>query len=142
MIKMLDKKDLKIIKILKDNSRQSVKEIAKTASLRPSTVHLRIQKLIENDIIERFTIQTDDKICSENFIVFILVNSDKEIPNEVFENDNIKEVFGITGEYDILLKCKFSGIEEFNKFILTFRKTSHIMKTVTMVGTTKIKEIV
>ncbi|MFH0874435.1 MAG: Lrp/AsnC family transcriptional regulator [archaeon] len=137
---MTDDKDLKIIKELKKNSRQKVTDIAKTLKMRGSTVHLRIQKLLENKVIEKFSIKTNDEKLKENFTVFILVNTEKDIPDEFFKKYSIKESFGITGEYDIILKCKFADINEFNKFILEFRKLEGIKKTLTMVSTTKIKE--
>ncbi|MBN2423018.1 Lrp/AsnC family transcriptional regulator [Candidatus Woesearchaeota archaeon] len=137
---MLDKKNLKIISALKKNSRDSIRDISKKTNLRPSTVHLRIRKLVKDNIIEKFTIKTNDKLLKENFIVFILVNTEKNIPDILFNNKNIKDVFGITGEYDLIMKCKFSGIEEFNRFILELRKLPQVKKTLTMVGTTKIKE--
>lgn len=138
---MLDKKDLLIIDELKGNSRETVRNIAKKTNLRPSTVQLRIKKLKESGAIEKFTIKTNDKILRENFIVYILVNTDKMIPNEIFQrNKNIKEVFGITGEYDLILKCKFGDIDEMNRFILDFRKHPSVIKTLSMIGTTKIRE--
>ncbi|MBU0756864.1 MAG: Lrp/AsnC family transcriptional regulator [Nanoarchaeota archaeon] len=138
---MLDKINMKIIAELKKNSRETVRNIAKKTGLRPSTVHLRMQRLVEDGIIEKFTIKTDDKAMHENFVVYILVNTDKMIPNDVFnKNPHIKEVFGITGEHDLIMKCKFGGIEEMNKFILDFRKLQEVTNTLTMIGTTMIKE--
>jgi DNA-binding Lrp family transcriptional regulator len=57
-----------------------------------------------------------------------------------FNNKHIKEVFGITGEYDLVLKLKFKDIEEFNKFIISLRKNTAIKKTQTMIATIGIKE--
>ena len=136
----MDKKDLLILEELKRNSRQSVRDIAKKTKLRPSTVHLRIKKLEKEGVIERFTIKLDNKKAEQNFIVFILVSTNKKIPNAFFENKHIREVFGVTGEYDLILKCKFKDIEEFNSFVLDFRNYPQISKTVTMVATLTLKE--
>ena len=51
---MPDEKDLKIIKVLKDDSRKPIRDIAKLTKLRPSTVHSRLQKLKKDGIIEKF----------------------------------------------------------------------------------------
>ena len=139
----LDQKDLKIIGALRDNSRESIKEIAKKTKIRPTTVHQRIQKLIERRIIEKFTVKLNDKEVHENFTVFMLVkgNTFDYIDNKTLYNAHVKEVFGVTGEYDLLIKLKFSGVEEFNEFILNFRKNKKdIQSTLTMVATTKLKE--
>jgi DNA-binding Lrp family transcriptional regulator len=136
----MDNKDRKIIDVLKENSRFTIKELSLKTKLRPSTIHQRIQKLIKNEVIEKFSIKLDDKVVGENFIVYVLINTEGDIPNEHFRKKEIKEVFGVTGEYDLMMKCKFSDIEAFNSFLLEFRKLPMIKKTVTMVATTKIKE--
>jgi DNA-binding Lrp family transcriptional regulator len=136
----LDNKDYKIIEVLKQNSRISIRDLAKKNNLRPSTVHLRILKLKENNVIERFTLKLNNKEVGENFIVFMLIATEKEIDNKLFNNKHIKEVFGITGEYDLMLKLKFRDVEEFNNYIISFRKDSGIKKTLTMVSTITLKE--
>ena len=136
----IDSKDIAIIAELKKNSRLSVRDIAKTAKLRPSTVHNRIQQLKKEGIIEKFTIKLNNKAVSENFIVFMAIKAGKDLPESIFHNSHIKEAFGITGDYDLLLKLKFKDIDEFNKFIIKFRKDNQLTTTQTSVVTTVIKE--
>lgn len=136
----LDSLDYQIINQLKNNSRLSVRDIAKKVNSRPSTVHQRIKKLKKEGVIEKFTVKLSNKLMQENFIVFMLVNTENELPETVFNDEHIKEVFGITGEYDLLLKLKFKDIEEFNDFIIKFRKKHGLKKTVTLVSTINIKE--
>ena len=139
----IDDKDRKIIEVLKQNSRKPVREIAKITKIRPSTVHQRIQKLIDNKVIEKFTIKLNNKAVAENFIVFMLVKgtATEYIDNKVLNNKHVKEVFGITGEYDLIVKLKFYDIEEFNDFVLNFRKEKkEIQSTITMIVTTNLKE--
>jgi len=136
----LDDKDIKIIEELKKDSRISVRDIASITGIRPSTVHLRINKLKQENIIEKFTVKLNNKKVNENFIVFVLLRSEKDIDNKIFRNNAVKEVFGVTGEYDLLLKLKFPDINEFNKFIIKFRKDNELTRTLTMVSTAVIKE--
>lgn len=136
----LDSKDLKIIKVLKENSRLAIRDIAKKTNIRPSTVHQRIQKLIENKVIEKFTLKLSNEAVEENFIVFMYLTTKEDLPKEFFNNRHIKEAFGITGEYDLLLKLKFKDIVEFNDFVISIRKNKSITKTITSVATVNIKE--
>ena len=69
----IDNKNQRIIGVLKQDSREPIREIAKKTKIRPSTVHQRIQKLLENGVIEKFTIKLNNKAVGENFIVFMLV---------------------------------------------------------------------
>src|SRR3989338_1244835 len=139
----LDNKDLKIIEILKNNAREPIKDIAKKTAIRPSTVHQRIQRLIKNNIIEKFTIRLNNKAIGENFIAFMLIKGTTSdyITSKFLNTKTVKEVFGVTGEYDVLVKLKFKDVEEFNDFIITFRKEmKNIQSTLTMVATASIKE--
>jgi DNA-binding Lrp family transcriptional regulator len=136
----LDSKDLKIITVLKENSRLAIRDIAKKTQLRPSTVHLRIQRLQENNIIEKFTLKLNNKAIGEDFIVFMYITTKEDLLPSFFNNSHIKEAFGITGEYDLLLKLKFRDISQFNDYIIALRKNKAITKTITNVVTVGIKE--
>ena len=136
----LDSKDYKIIKVLKENSRLAIRDIAKKTNIRPSTVHQRIQKLIDNKIIEKFTLKVNNDALNENFIVFMYLTTSQDLSKEFFSNKHVKEAFGITGEYDLLLKLKFKDIIEFNDYVLNLRKNKSITKTITSVATVNIKE--
>jgi len=138
----IDDKDLAIINLMKENSRLSVRDISKKTGIRPSTVHQRITQLKKNNVIEKFTIKLNNKSVGEGFIVFLLIKTKPSvtIDNKIFNNPHVKEVFGITGEYDLLLKLKFRDIEEFNGFIIKFRKDQQLITTLTTVVTADIKE--
>ena len=139
----LDDKDQKIIEILKINAREPIKNIAKKTGIRPSTIHQRIQKLIRDNVIEKFTIKPNNKSMGENFIAFMLIKgtTSEYINNKFLGKKNVKEVFGVTGEYDVLAKLKFRDVEEFNEFLINFRKEMKgVEATLTMVATANIKE--
>lgn len=137
---MIQDKDIKIINVLRENSRLAIRDIAKKTGLRPSTVHDRITKLKREGVIEKFTLKLNNKAVGENFVVFMFLTTSKDLEPVFFKNKHIKEVFGVTGEYDLILKLKFGDIEQFNKFILDLRKNKNIKKTQTMIGTVNIKE--
>ena len=139
----LDKKDHSIINILKQNSRSAIRDVAKKTKIRPSTVHERIKKLVKEGVIEKFTLKLNNKLVEENFIVFMLIKgaTTEYINERIVNNKHVKEIFGITGEYDLLLKLKFKDVEEFNEFLIKFRKEHKgIRQTYTMITTADIKE--
>lgn len=139
----LDEKDHVIIDLLRENSRLSVRDIGKKTGIRPSTVHDRIKKLVKAGVIERFTLKLNNRAVGENFIVFMLVagKPTEYVGDTLLKHRNIKEVFGITGEYDMVFKLKFQDVEEFNDFVINFRKLNKgVSKTMTMVVTANLKE--
>lgn len=135
----LDKIDRKIIDELRYDSSQSLKILSKNTGVRPSTLHQRISRLKENKIIH-YTIKTDDELVGEDFVVFMLVETDKMIDNKEFNDNHIKDVYGITGEYDLMIKMKFKDVKEFNNFIISFREKHNLKKTLTMIATANIKD--
>lgn len=136
----MDDKDQKIIEILKKDSRLSIRNIAKKTKLRPSTVHQRIQKLVKNNVIEKFTVKLNNEAVEESFIAFLLIITSEDLPASFFNDSHIKDAFGITGEFDLVLKLKFRDITEFNNYLINLRKNKTIQKTLTMVATTNLKE--
>ncbi|MBU0616073.1 MAG: Lrp/AsnC family transcriptional regulator [Nanoarchaeota archaeon] len=137
----VDPKDQGILKLLKHDARLSIRDIAKKTGIRPSTVHQRIQKLRKDGVIEKFTIKLNNQAVEESFIVFVLIKTKPSaMLDKIVADDHVKEVFGVTGEYDVMLKMKFSDVNEFNDFIIKFRKEQSIITTLTMVATANIKE--
>jgi len=138
----MDKKDIAIVQILKEDSRMPIREIAKKTNIRPSTVHQRLVRLKGRKVIEKFTVKLDNKAADRNFIVFIFVKTKPSVllEQKMMNSPHVTEVFGITGEYDLLLKLKFKDVDEFNDFIIKFRKDQKIENTLTMVVTANVKE--
>jgi len=142
---IFNEKDKKIIAVLKEDGRATIKEIAATTKLRPSTVHQRMQQLQKGSVIEYFTVKTNDHAMQEEFIIFLLIKGSTQqyLTQSFLADPRVKEVFGVTGEYDVLVKMKFSNVFEFNKCIIALRKENkNITATLTMVGTATIKEMI
>lgn len=141
---LLDKWDFKIISILKNNARASIREISKATGIRPSTVHQRIKRMQMDGMIERFTVKLNDDKVGEGFCVFMLISGTPEryLDEKFLKNHHVKGIYGITGEYDLLIKMKFNDMNEFNVFLLDFREnySQSITKTLTMVQTVQLKE--
>jgi len=137
---MLSQREKNILDLLKQDSRQPIKKIAKATNTKPSTVYQTIRRLQANGTIERFTLVLNDKKVNRNFTVFMLITTSRNLEDDFFSNECIDEVFGVNGEYNLLLKMKFADVEAFNNFLIEFRKKKYIVKTLTMVATVKIKE--
>jgi DNA-binding Lrp family transcriptional regulator len=140
----LDTKDVTIITMLKNNARASIRDISKATGIRPSTVHQRIKRMVKNGIIEQFTVKLNDEKIGEGFCVFMLISGSTEryLDHKILTSECVKGIYGITGEYDLLLKLKFQDMKAFNDFLLDFREkySDHISKTLTMVQTVKLKD--
>ena len=137
----LDKKSSSILSVLKLDGRASIRDVAKRTRLRPSTVHQRMKKLQKEGVIERFTVKLDDAQIGESLVVIMLVKTKPGVMlDKVFNADEVKAVYGVTGEYDLMVKLKFRDVIAFNDFVLHFRKQEEVESTLTMVATATIKE--
>jgi DNA-binding Lrp family transcriptional regulator len=139
-----DPKDVKILRVLKKDARATIRHISKSTGIRPSTVHQRLVNLFKDGTIKRFTIDLDEKMVGLNFTVYMLIAGklDKYLDTEIIGNQNLVELSGITGEFDLIMKLKFHDMDEFNRFLITFREryADKVTKTVTMVQTISLKD--
>ena len=82
----LDQKDLKILYYLKINSRVSLTELGQLVDLSPAGVTLRINKLVENKVIDRFTIRVNyDKLAPNSLRYLFQASTSSSDTNMVLE---------------------------------------------------------
>jgi len=134
----MDMIDLKIIKILKNNSRTTSSEISKKVMLSVPAVTERIRKLEEEGIITQYTLKLNRKKFDLNLLAFVWVNIDKaenasHFRDMVLQNDWVLECHHIAGEYDYLLKVLVENTDKLEIFV------SHILKKTMGVTKTKVQ---
>lgn len=102
----LDETDLKILELLAQNSRMSYSDIARHFGFSDVAIRKRVDKLIENGIIKKFTCVLDQKKLGRNVSTFILfkTRSDKtqEIAEQLANIGEISDVYISLGVYDII----------------------------------------
>jgi DNA-binding Lrp family transcriptional regulator len=120
----MDNKDLEILDELMKDSRRSVKDIAKNVGLPRSTVHNRIQKMIETKVIKKFTVIPDYKKIGKEITAFTLINyrlgekfSLKELEQKIAAIPEVSEAHTLSGNWDMLIKTRVSNIEDIHKLV-------------------------
>lgn len=144
----MDEKDLAILEKLMENARKPVKEIAKEVKLPRTTVAERIKKLVNKGIIRKFTTILNYEKIGMPITAFILVSfipnpdiSQRELAREISKIKNVREVYIIAGEWDLLLKVRGKDMEEIGKLVLDkLRGMKGVGKTVTCTCFSVIKE--
>src|SRR3989344_5788391 len=141
----LDKKDLKILEILKENSKLTTSQIYKKTNIPIKTVHNRIKKLENLGIIRSYTLKLDYNKLGKPITGFILVTINYILPDgtkikqehvaqEISKLEGVEEVNIMTGATDILIKVRVSSIEELNEFVIKkLRNINGVDKTQTMI---------
>ena len=144
----MDEKDLAILEKLMENARKPVKEIAKEVKLPRTTVAERIKKLVNKGIIRKFTAILNYEKIGMPITAFILVSfipnpdiSQRELAREISKIKNVRVVYIIAGEWDLLLKVRGKDMEEIGKLVLDkLRGMKGVGKTVTCTCFSVIKE--
>lgn len=99
----MDGLDEQILEILKKNSRTSFVEIAEEVNLSEAAIRRRIQNLLNEGTIKRFTIdQTTRKLSSALVLVVIKPGTaTSTISGKIRAIQTVQKVYEITGEYEI-----------------------------------------
>lgn len=131
MSEKLDKIDLKILKILQDNSKITNLDLSKKIGLSPAPTLERVKKLETTAIIESYHAKVNAEKIGLNVGTFVLVTLAWNKPNAL-ENfidklnkiDEVTEAYIITGDGDFLLKIITKDIPSYEQ--LLFKKLSQI----------------
>ncbi len=122
----MDDLDIKIINILLEDGRATVKDIASKVNLSSPTVSERITRLKKKKIIQGVHAQVDPFFFNYQIKAFISIALPSGMKEEFYEVVNAKinviECDRITGEYNTLLIVLFDSTEELNSFIEELQK--------------------
>ncbi|NIP40464.1 MAG: winged helix-turn-helix transcriptional regulator [Candidatus Aenigmarchaeota archaeon] len=141
----LDKKDIRILEILRERGDLSVRQIASRTVLPITTVHNRIKRMKSLGVIKRFTIEVDKKKIGKALAAYVLVKIDSRYLKGFRRNqhDLVKGLrkFGfvekadvVTGTIDIVLLIRVRDVDELDKVIVEkLRDTQGIEDTQTLV---------
>ena len=130
-----DKIDDKIIGYLRDDARESFVEIGKKLKLSESAVRRRVKNLVDNKVIEKFTVQMGETNTT-SAIVLISVDSATEtskVSIKLTKLEAVKTVYEITGQYDISVIIRAANISEINGCIDELRKIQGVIDTNTVI---------
>ncbi len=132
---ILDDIDLKLLKLLKENARTPYSKLAKELGISESGVRKRIRKLIKMGVIKKITIEYE---LGNEVKAIILVKTQPPIPvpevsRNIMKIAGVDIVYEVTGEYDIIVVARSTGVDMINKFIDEIRSIPGVVSTYTMI---------
>lgn len=116
----MDIVDLKILELLKENSRMSFNDISQIVGKTEATVRRRVKKLTDEGIIKKFTLEfmIDNKPRTR---ATIKVEPDfkdiKRILKELLAIEEITNIWRLSGDCGLFMKIEIPSIEHFNPLI-------------------------
>ncbi|MBM3291628.1 Lrp/AsnC family transcriptional regulator [Candidatus Bathyarchaeota archaeon] len=127
----MDPIDEKILKLFKENARMTYVEIGEQVGLSEGAVRNRVQSLLNNGIIKKFTIDvaTTTKVRSLTMISVDPGTPTYTVSKEVQKLSGVERIYEVTGEYDIVTVVSHANIEGINQCIEEIRKIKGVVKT-------------
>lgn len=119
----LDTKDLAILRLLQDNARISVKEIAESVQLSTTPVHERIKRLEASGVIKQYATLIDGAKIKKSLMVicYVSLNQHSKKSGSTFIkliNDlpEVVECYSISGEFDFMMKIVTEDMNSYYNF--------------------------
>lgn len=140
----MDSVDTKLLKLLQDDSRMSYTDLAKSVGISETAIRRRIRKLMDDGIIEKFTIKINPDKIGKPITAFVGVDVGGEIGpvagSDLLNRKEISELYTITGDFDIIMKVTCEDVKELEKTIEFTRRMDFAQKTKTYVVLNRLKE--
>lgn len=117
---MLDRTDRNILAALEKNARVSNTDLARIVHISRPSIIKRINRFLEEGIIEKFTAVFSLKKIGRPVCSFIHISNIKLSVQEmlkVLDRDEIVEIYSVTGENNFIAKAAVSEIEEMENLL-------------------------
>jgi Lrp/AsnC family transcriptional regulator, involved in the regulation of lysine biosynthesis len=126
----MDEIDKQILKKLEENARTPFLTISKELDVSEGTIRKRVTKLLKNNTIKKFTIETKSQTTA---IIGIEINPHKPTSDIVKELQKleISKIYEIAGRFDLMCFIKVKNMEVLNETIERIRITKGIEHTET-----------
>ena len=117
----MDKTDQKILAELSKDSSISIPKLAGKINVNSSVVYSRIKRLMKKKLIERFTIEINNKELGYGVKSLTGINMDSKqrdnIIQELLKIPGVREVAEVTGRFDILVTMYAENLNEMYRII-------------------------
>jgi Lrp/AsnC family transcriptional regulator for asnA, asnC and gidA len=117
----VDKTDQKILTELSNDSSISIPKLAEKINVNSSVVYSRIKRLVKKKLIERFTIQVNNKELGYSVKSLTGINMDSKqrdnVIQELFKIPSVSEVSEVTGRFDILVTMYAENLGQMYRII-------------------------
>jgi len=133
----IDNLDVKILCLLRENSRTSNAEIARMLGTSEATIRRRIKGLTDKGIIAGFSTYINYSLIENPVKAYIHLKIRTEKMHSVVEkirpHDMLIALYRVTGEYDLLCVALFNSMDGLHEFIDYFLEIDGIIETNTQI---------
>lgn len=122
---MLDRTDLKILELLQQNAKYTIKEIAAKLNLSTTPIFDRMKRLEREKVIDRYVAIVNPEKVGKELFAFVHISLKEHVRQEVeafveqvIEFKEVLECYHLTGDADFVLKVAMKNIAAYNEFVL------------------------
>ncbi|MHA1682829.1 MAG: Lrp/AsnC family transcriptional regulator [Promethearchaeota archaeon] len=120
-MKDIDEVDVKILEMLKEDSRRSFQEVAKEIEMTDVTVRRRVKELMKNGVIKRFTLEVSPEKLGKGLQAIIhlemKVSEQKKIMTEIVKLKEVENAYYLAGKCGLWVKVSLEDMEGLEEFI-------------------------
>ncbi|MCL4330444.1 MAG: Lrp/AsnC family transcriptional regulator [Candidatus Thermoplasmatota archaeon] len=124
-MKGIDERDRMILDFLKDEGRAKISEISNKLNIPRATVFEKLEKLRENGVITKFTVNVDYEKLGTPVLAYIMINFDprssvnqRDLARRISRFGNVLSVSIIAGQWDLLILTVNRSMRDLSMFVL------------------------
>ncbi|CAM5207932.1 HTH-type transcriptional regulator LrpC [Castellaniella defragrans] len=137
---LLDSRNVKLLKLLQDDPRISLSELARRIGMSPPAVRERVQRLEETGIIRGYRLELDASSLGYPILAFVRVRpmpgALPKIAALAERLPQVTECYRITGEDCFLIKVHFDSLDNLDRildqFLVFGQTTTSIVQSVSV----------
>ena len=131
---MIDEIDRDILRALEGNARLTQRELGRVVGLSPNAAGVRVQRLVERGVIERFTIEVDHGALGRPMEALIDIWQDDDRDREAFhrlvaEDERVVECVYLTGPLDFRVRARVASPEDLNDLLVHMQRHGGVRQT-------------
>ena len=140
----LDNTDKKIMNVLSDNSRLSLRQIAVKIKVSVATVMHRLNRLENEGLLKKYTTKIDYEKIGYDVEVMIEMRISKgrllDVEKKIAVHPNVFAVYDVTGAFDAVILARFRNRRQMDNFLKNIQTYEFVERTETKLILKTIKE--
>lgn len=119
----MDEMDRSILRVLQENARITIKELAEKVSLSATPVHERVKRLERTGVIQQYVAMLDPGSVGKSLMVICYVslqthnkNAGSKFIEAILRMDEVLECLTISGQFDFMLKVVAENMDAYYNF--------------------------
>ncbi|CAJ2771087.1 Lrp/AsnC ligand binding domain-containing protein [Burkholderia pseudomallei] len=123
-VRALDKLDRRILKLLQEDGRMAMKDLAERVGLTVTPCIERVRRMERNGVITGYHARVDPSQLGASLLVFVEITLDHKNGNmfeqfrrEVMKIDEVLECHLVSGDFDYLIKARIGEMADYRKLL-------------------------